>query len=200
MARQELDNKANVLRGENTLGTVRPYPRQTGVRQTSVTTYIAPDILLPEQFYDALRNVHQGPWLITLMRAMLDDAIQCFCQGVGSSQRNAQRLASEAEAWLFTNDAQWPLSFLNVCNLLQLEPQYIQSGLRHWAARRHTEPWRKHRRVTRADIGDNRKVSVAEQGASAPQGKEPQPRHTGGKRRQYALVTAAPHHLHYASK
>lgn len=182
MARQELDNKENILRGENTLDTAPPYPRQTGVRQTSVTTHIAPDILLPEQFYDALRNVHQGPWLITLMRAMLDDAIQCFCQGVGSSQRNAQRLASEAEAWLFTNDAQWPLSFLNVCNLLQLEPQYIQSGLRHWAARRHGDPWRKYRRITRAAIGNKRKERVTEQGRLALQGKAPRPHQTGGQR------------------
>jgi hypothetical protein len=66
------------------------------------------------------------------MRAVLEDAIDCFQKQSRKSGKRAQRLAREAEEWLFKDDQRWPFSFLNVCNVLDIDPAYIRRGLKQW--------------------------------------------------------------------
>jgi hypothetical protein len=41
----------------------------------------------------------------------------------------------EAREWLFSDDADWFCSFVSICTLLNLEPNYIRRGLRQWETR-----------------------------------------------------------------
>jgi hypothetical protein len=52
-----------------------------------------------------------------LMRAVLEDAVQCLAGEIGPRQERPQ-LAAEARAWFLTDDAHWPFSFPNVCDAL----------------------------------------------------------------------------------
>jgi hypothetical protein len=69
---------------------------------------------------------------VALMRAVLEDAIDCFQKQVRKSGRRAQRLAREAEDWLFKDDQLWPFSFLNICHILGIDPDYLRRGLKQW--------------------------------------------------------------------
>jgi len=67
-----------------------------------------------------------------LMRAVLEDALLCFQKGLAHPGRRVQRVAREAEEWLFSDDDSWPFSFVSICAVLGLEPAYLRQGLRSW--------------------------------------------------------------------
>ena len=52
-----------------------------------------------------------------LMRAVLEDAIQCLAGEVGPERERAQ-LAAAARAWIENEDRQWPFAFENLCDAL----------------------------------------------------------------------------------
>jgi hypothetical protein len=91
----------------------------------------------PAQFYDPPTNLAHGRPEAELMRAVLKDALLCFQKGLVHPGRRVQRLAREAEEWLFSDDDSWPCSFVSICAVLGLEPEYLRRGLRSW---RHGRP------------------------------------------------------------
>jgi hypothetical protein len=66
----------------------------------------------------------------TLMCAVLEDAVDCFQKQFSCATRRDKHLGQEAEQWLFSDDPNWPFSFLSICNMLELCPQYIRQGLK----------------------------------------------------------------------
>src|SRR5262249_7133003 len=89
--------------------------------------------VLPEQVYDPLaRRANRQPEA-ELMRAVLEDALLCFHEGLVREGRRVQRLAREAQEWLFSDDASWPFSFVSICAVLGLDPEYIRRGLKRWS-------------------------------------------------------------------
>lgn len=104
--------------------------------------------VLPEQFYHAPTLTHAVHGEIALMRAVLEDAVNCFQRQPTASGKRAQRLAREAEDWFFSDDANWPFSFLNICAALDIDPDYIRLGLKRWRQELSTEPQKKKRRRT----------------------------------------------------
>jgi hypothetical protein len=67
---------------------------------------------------------------IALRRAILYDAVLCFRQQFVTTSHQPHRLAKEAEQWLFSNDTQWPFSFVNICVVLGLDPDYLRWQLK----------------------------------------------------------------------
>ncbi|MCS6926761.1 MAG: hypothetical protein NZ578_12750 [Candidatus Binatia bacterium] len=87
---------------------------------------------------------------VGLVYAVLQDALHCF-RGLSSrNPRHARRLAREAEEWFFSDDVDWPFSFLNLCAMLGLDPSYIRAGLRRWRQSSLQERRRKTRRTVPA--------------------------------------------------
>jgi len=103
--------------------------------------------ILPEQFYNSAVGVDTARGEIALMRAVLEDAVGCFQKQSVSSGRRVQRLAKEAEEWFFAEDHHWPFSFVNICAVLGLDPEYIRLGLKRWRQRPPAEPQKKRRRA-----------------------------------------------------
>ncbi len=68
-----------------------------------------------------------------LMLAVLEDAVTCFQKHLKSEGR-ARELFNEAEKWLFT-DSDGILSFNNICDILELDTDFIRSGLEKWKIR-----------------------------------------------------------------
>jgi hypothetical protein len=67
-----------------------------------------------------------------LMLAVLDNAIECFQKYVLSRREREKRLFKEAEEWILEKDSDWFFSFENICETLQLYPDYIRQGLMCW--------------------------------------------------------------------
>jgi hypothetical protein len=67
-----------------------------------------------------------------LMLAVLDNAIECFQKYVLAQREREKRLFREAEEWIVEKDSDWFFSFENICETLQLYPDYIRQGLLCW--------------------------------------------------------------------
>jgi hypothetical protein len=66
------------------------------------------------------------------MRAILEDAIECFQKQFVKEGQRTRRLGREAEEWIFADDYRWPFSFVNICAVLGLDAAYIRRGLEQW--------------------------------------------------------------------
>jgi hypothetical protein len=67
-----------------------------------------------------------------LMLAVLQDAVECFQQHVLARYLWEKELFQEAENWILAKNTGWLFSFENICETLQLSPDYIRRGLRVW--------------------------------------------------------------------
>jgi hypothetical protein len=103
-----------------------------------------PDLLLPVQFFAALRRKAQACGERRLMVAILEDAVDCFQKHLWATDNRSRHLRAEAEKWFFSDDDSWPFSFVNICHALDLHPGFIRRGLVAWKdrqlARRQSRP------------------------------------------------------------
>jgi hypothetical protein len=91
-----------------------------------------PDVLLPSQFFATLhRRGPQEPEK-RLVIAILEDAIDCFRKHHSARDHKARQLFEDAEAWILSEDREWPFSFENICELLDFSPEYLRRGLLAW--------------------------------------------------------------------
>ncbi len=72
---------------------------------------------------------------LELVQAMLRDAIQSYQKFAFAKRGRSASAYREAEEWIFSDDWRWPFSFLNICEILDLAPTYIRTGLRLWRGR-----------------------------------------------------------------
>jgi hypothetical protein len=112
----------------------------------------------PELFFDPPASMCSLRGEAALMYAVLEDAVRCFREQFISEGPHAKRLGREAEEWLFSEDQQWPFSFINICAVLGLDAACIRQGLLRWQQRPPTES-RKNR--WRAVVSGRRPLSSA---------------------------------------
>jgi hypothetical protein len=62
-----------------------------------------------------------------LMLAVLQGAVECF-----QDYAEDDRLFKETEEWIFEDDHEWPFSFINICEAVDMDPKYLRKGLLHW--------------------------------------------------------------------
>ena len=105
------------------------------------------DAILPEQLSEDPATARPRGPEADLMRAILEDAIICFQRQFYASSQRSTKLAREAEAWFFSDDTHWPFSFLNICEVLGFDPDYIRRGLRGWGAKPPVKLVQRKRRV-----------------------------------------------------
>lgn len=98
--------------------------------------FFEPDTMLPAQYFDLLRRRRSLEGEKLLVFTVLQDAIECYMKYVDATKRKGQRLFKEAEEWINTVDKQWFFSFDNVCEALDIDPEYMRRGLRRWKERR----------------------------------------------------------------
>ena len=85
---------------------------------------------LPEQGGASSRPAVGSEKELALRRAVLKDALNCFQRlCLTPRAKGNRRLAEETAAWFFTDDEQWPFSFVHVCWALGLDSSYLRRGL-----------------------------------------------------------------------
>lgn len=100
------------------------------------------DILLPSQFSTRLGGRalgKKGEW--RLLVAVLQDAIECFQKHLYAQGKEERMLFKEAERWTMgrnadpvsqAQDGTLSFSFQYICDVLDLDADYLRSGLRRW--------------------------------------------------------------------
>jgi len=106
--------------------------RSAGMTEERTSTPLEPDTLVPAQYFDRVGSDAACQPEKRLMLAVLEEAIATFQRHVLSDDRRSQRLVEEVEIWASGAEADWPFSFENVCAALDLEPEYLRTGLARW--------------------------------------------------------------------
>ena len=108
--------------------------------RAAMSLRFAPQAVLPAQFDIPRTPLPEEQ----LMLAVLEDALEIHRKYPGLPGRREQRLLAEVEHWLFSDDTQWPFSFVNVCQTLGIDVAWIRAQLgrpvppeRMWGAVRH---------------------------------------------------------------
>jgi hypothetical protein len=89
-----------------------------------------PDTMLPSQYFDrmARRTEYEGER--RLMIAVLEDAVDVYRKLAGARDARRQQMFHDAEEWIESDDRAWIFSFLNICDVLAIEAEYLRRGLR----------------------------------------------------------------------
>ncbi len=91
-----------------------------------------PDCLLPSQFFAQLKRKRYSCGEHRLVRAIIQDAVECFQKHIHATDNKRRQLYLDAEEWISCDEDTGPFSFNNVCELLGLNPDYVREGLLAW--------------------------------------------------------------------
>jgi hypothetical protein len=98
-----------------------------------------PDTLLPIQYFEAMRRKHLLEGEKRLILSVLEDGIECFMKYIDAPTSKGQKLFRDAEEWINLHDKQWIFSFDNVCDMLDINPDYMRRGLQTWKRKKLAE-------------------------------------------------------------
>jgi hypothetical protein len=88
-----------------------------------------PDSVALAQYFETFRRRVPLQPERRLVLAVLEDAIKCIQKYGRARDSKGKRLFCEAEEWIMGEEPDWPLSFVNVCEMLDLDPGYLRRGL-----------------------------------------------------------------------
>lgn len=91
-----------------------------------------PDALLPAQFYAAFRGGSTVRGEKRLMLAVLEDALDCYQKYAFARDGHGRQLFDEACEWIGSANRDWFFSFENICETLEINPEYLRRGLDRW--------------------------------------------------------------------
>ena len=91
-----------------------------------------PDVLLPGQFFSFFRKEAGFDRERRLMLAVLEDAIDCYQKYANTSDLRGRQLFAESQDWIMSPDKRWLFSFENICQIVDMNPDYIRQGLKRW--------------------------------------------------------------------
>ncbi len=82
-----------------------------------------------------IRNGEKG-----LMLAVLENAIDDSQKHVLATNKKGKELFDAAEAWILETDSPSFFSFKNICEHLELDPDYIRKGFMRWKEAQRSQP------------------------------------------------------------
>ena len=100
-----------------------------GERSSREASPFGPDVILPAQFYERATTLDHASGEKALMLAVLEDGIRCFQEHLRNPRVRPRLLARQAERWIRSKDWEWPFSFNNVCESLELNPECLRTKL-----------------------------------------------------------------------
>jgi hypothetical protein len=90
------------------------------------------DILIQSQYAATYQRRFQQEPEKVLMLALLEDAIICFQDYLGTDCKRKMALFQDAEAWILDDDTSYIFSFVNICEVLGFDASYLREGLMRW--------------------------------------------------------------------
>jgi hypothetical protein len=95
-----------------------------------------PDTLLPAQYFAAFTREGGIVRERRLMLAVLQDAVECYQKYALARDPRGTMLFENACEWIDSGEREWPFSYVNICEVLGLNPEYIRGGLSKWRQQR----------------------------------------------------------------
>ncbi len=92
-----------------------------------------PDVLLRDHF-----SVRSGAMVSRekrLMLAVLENALDSYQKYVFSHDGQGRQMFHEAVEWLDSANTDWLFSYRNICETLDINPDYLRRGLDGWRQR-----------------------------------------------------------------
>ena len=115
---------------------------------------LEPEVVLPAQVFDRRASMLQPEK--RLMLAILEDATATLLRPHHARQRRALR---EAEEWLDSADTESPFAFIRICEVLDLDAQWLRTGLVRARKAREGEPGKYRIRPVRRMAGTRHRIS-----------------------------------------
>jgi hypothetical protein len=97
--------------------------------------YAEPSPALSERFFGPGVSLSSVSAETALMSAVLEDAFRCFQKQFEIENPSVRGAAQKAEEWFVIDESQWPFSFVSICDVLGLEPNFIRQKLKDWRGR-----------------------------------------------------------------
>ena len=91
-----------------------------------------PDVLLPAQFFSFFSKEAGFDRERRLMLAVLEDAIDCCQKYAHTNDLRGRQMFLESHEWIMSPDKRWLFSFENICQIVDMNPDYIRQGLSRW--------------------------------------------------------------------
>jgi hypothetical protein len=105
---------------------------EKGFTEDRIASLFQPDTLLPAQYLDTYRRkTHLEPEK-RLMLAVLEDVIACFQKYLLVRDGKSREMFRDAEEWILEEESEWLFYFVNVCEALGYNPDYVRRGLVTW--------------------------------------------------------------------
>ena len=95
-----------------------------------------PDTLLPAQYFAAFAREGGLVRERRLMLAVLQDAVECYQKYALARDPRGRVLFEDAHEWIESGEREWPFAYVNICEVLSLNPEYIRRGLSKWRQQR----------------------------------------------------------------
>lgn len=112
------------------------------------------DALAPYQFSATFKRSQYLDPEKRLLAALLEDAVSSLTFNKPRYSRRQQKDFTEAHAWVNEKaDSEWIFSFVNVCEALGMDANYLRKGLNEWARLRHKEILVQGRKRSKSDSG-----------------------------------------------
>lgn len=92
-----------------------------------------PDVLLRDQF--TMRSGAAVSREKRLMLAVLENALDSYQKYVFARDGQGRQMFDEAVEWLDSTNADWLFSYRNICETLDINPDYLRRGLEGWRRR-----------------------------------------------------------------
>jgi hypothetical protein len=94
------------------------------------------DILAAEDFARIYRSRPLSPER-ELMVAVLEEALADYQRCRKARDKKARKRFADAQSWILNTDSEWIFSFINCCEVLGIEPDYLRQGLLRWKQGKH---------------------------------------------------------------
>ncbi|NOT58007.1 MAG: hypothetical protein HOP18_25665 [Deltaproteobacteria bacterium] len=75
-----------------------------------------------------------------LMWAVFEDGLDCYLRYADHPSHHMQERFREAKAWIESDEDKWLFSFVNICQVFQIDPSYLRNGLRRRVAEVYAKP------------------------------------------------------------
>jgi hypothetical protein len=95
----------------------------------NLRTWVSRDISATQQFFDSFRRSEPLEPERALLAAILEDAIHDYRKYKKARDREGKERFREAEEWIMESGNTWIFSFNHVCELLNLDPDYVRRAL-----------------------------------------------------------------------
>ena len=93
-----------------------------------------PDTVMPAQYMETFRRLTYLEPEKRLMLAVLEDGVACFQKYATARNGRGKRIFQETESWINEEPSERLFAFVNVCETLGFDADYLRQGLMGWKA------------------------------------------------------------------